>query len=121
ECSAAVRLSGGDRPPGPGSGTAGHAPGDPGAGPAGASSADCPGAGANHHQGPIVSRSGADLRPGAGVVCAGRRDTPALSDAARFMAVLSLPRGIADGAGAGGTVARAGAAGGRTNAPLGGA
>ena len=48
-------------------------------------------------------RGGADLRPGAGVVRAGRRDAAALPDAAGLMAVLSDPRGIADGAGAGGT------------------
>ena len=64
-------------------------PETPAAGSAGAGPADCPGTGFDGHQGLCGPRGGADLRPGAGVVRAGRRDAPALSDAAGLMSVLS--------------------------------
>ncbi len=44
------------------------------------------------HQGLCGPGGGADLCPGAGVVRAGRRDAPALPDAAGLMSVLSRPR-----------------------------
>src|SRR5262245_54938415 len=49
----------------------------------------------------------------------GRRDNTALLGAAGLMAVLSQPRRIPDGAGAGGTTLPAGAARGRTDVPYG--
>jgi predicted ATPase len=54
--------------------------------------------------------SGADLRPRADVVRAGRRDPPGLLGTAGFIGVLSEPGGIADGAGAWSTALTAGAA-----------
>ena len=76
-----------------GLGAARHPARDPGAGPAGARPAAGPGAGVDGHQGLGGPGGGADLCPGAGVVRAGRRDAPALPDAAGLMAVLSATGG----------------------------
>ena len=104
---AALGQPGSGAAPHHGPGAAGHAPETSGAGPAGTRSADRPGAGVDGHQGLCGPGGGADLRPGAGVVRAGRRDAPALPDAAGLMSVLSEPGSVADGAGAGGTALRA--------------
>ena len=118
---AALGQPGSGPAPHQGPGAAGHASRDPGAGAAGARPADRPGAGVDGHQGPCRPGGGADLRPGAGVVRTGWRDPPALPDAVGLMSVLSQPGGVADGAGARGTARPAGAAGGRPDAPPGGA
>ena len=105
----------GSRPaPHHGPGAARLAPGDPSAGAAGAGPAACPGAGVDGHQRHSGPRGGAGLRPGAGVVCAGRRHAPALPDAAGFMALLFQPGGLVDSTGAGRTAHAAGAACGRS-------
>jgi predicted ATPase len=91
-----------------GPGAAGYPPRDPSAGPAGARPADCSGAGLDRYEGYGGLRSGADLCPGTGVMCAGRGDAPALPGAAGLMSVLSQPGGVANGAGARGTALPAG-------------
>jgi class 3 adenylate cyclase len=63
---------------------------------------------------------GADLRPGASVVPAGRRHAPALPDATGLISILSQPGGVVDGVGAGGTALPARTVCGRTNTPPGG-
>jgi hypothetical protein len=78
------------------------------------------GAGVECYHGPGGPGGGADLRPRAGLMPAGRRHAPALPGAARLMSVLSEPGGVADGARTRRTALSAGAARGRADLTPGG-
>src|SRR5262249_43514730 len=117
----ALGEPGGSAPPPYRSGPPDHTARHPGTGSARAGPTDGPGARVDGHAGGLDPRSGADLRPGPGVVRAGRRDAPALPVAPGGLALLLEPGGLTDGPGARGPAPRPGPACGGPAAPPGGA